>query len=109
LSRSQDISPQNSGALVTVHVKLSDFLTRLAAESEFDLQVRAGASVAEIITILIKRQGDKFRRAVVDRRGNLHAGYAVVLDKQFIPPQQIAKTTIHQSCRFSIIPLAGGG
>jgi len=46
---------------------------------------------------------------VVDRQGNLHAGYAVVLDKQFILPQKIAKTTIHHSCRFSIIPLVGGG
>jgi len=109
LSRSQNISPQNSGTPVTVHVKLSDFLTRLAAESEFDLQIQAGASVADLIAVLIKRQGDKFRQAVVDRQGNLHAGYAVVLDKQFIPPQQIAKTTIHHPCRFSIIPLAGGG
>jgi len=109
LSRSQNIRPQNSGTPVTVHVKLSDFLTRLAAESEFDLQVQAGATVADIIAALTARQGDKFRRAIVDRRGNLHAGYAVVLDKQFIPPQQIAKTAIHHSCRFSIIPLAGGG
>jgi sulfur carrier protein ThiS len=109
LSRTQINSPKKSGPHVTVHVKFSDFLTRLTTASEFDLQVQAGATVADIITALTARQGEKFRQAVIDRRGNLLAGYAVVLDKQFIPPQQYAKTTIHYPCRLSIIPLAGGG
>jgi sulfur carrier protein ThiS len=90
-------------------VKLCDVLTRLAAESEFDLQVPAVVSVADVIAALTARQDDKFRRAVIDRQGNLHAGYTVVLDKQFIPPQKITKTTIRHPCRINIIPLAGGG
>ncbi|UCD80271.1 MAG: MoaD/ThiS family protein [Desulfobacterales bacterium] len=109
MRRSQKNSANKSGTHVTVHVKLSDFLTRLAAEAEFDLQIAAGATVAEIIAALTARQGDNFRRAVTDRQGNLHAGYAVVLDKQLISPQQFAKTTIHHPCSLSIIPLAGGG
>jgi len=109
LSRSQNIMANKPCAYVTVHVKLSDFLTRLATESEFDLRIQPGATVAEIIAILIERQGDKFHQAVADQKGNLHAGYAVIVNKQFIPPQNIAKTTIRHSCSFSIIPLAGGG
>jgi uncharacterized ubiquitin-like protein YukD len=109
LSRSQNITENTPNAYITVHVKLSDFLTRLTTESEFDLRVPAGASVGEIIAILVERQGEKFRQAVVDRQGNLHAGYALIVDKQFIPPQHITKSTIHHPCSFSIIPLAGGG
>jgi sulfur carrier protein ThiS len=109
LSRSQKISTNKSCTRITVHVKLSDFLTKLTTESEFDLRIQADATVAEIIVAIADRQGDKFRRAVVDRKGCLHAGFAVIVNKQFIPPQQIAKTTIHHPCNFSIIPLAGGG
>ena len=90
-------------------MKLSDFLTKLTTESEFDLRIQAGATVAEIIAAIVDRQGDKFRQAVVDRKGCLHAGFAVIVNKQFIPPQQITKTTIHHPSNFSIIPLAGGG
>lgn len=109
MNHSKKIGTNTSSTRITVQVKLSGFLTRLAAESEFDLQVPAGVSVADVIAALTARQDDKFRRAVIDCQGNLHAGYAVVLDKQFIPPQKIAKTTIHHSCIFNIIPIAGGG
>jgi sulfur carrier protein ThiS len=109
LSRSQNSTANRPCAYVTEHVKLSDFLTRSATESEFDLRIPAGAPIAEIIAVLAARRGVKFRQAVLDRQGNLHAGYAVVVNKQFIPAQHIAKTTIRHPCSLSIVPLAGGG
>ncbi len=94
---------------VTVHVKLADFLSRLAPEAEFDMEINSRTTVAEIINVLTVRFGEKFRKAVVDSKGNLHAGIAVVINKRLIAPGQMAKTTIDYKSNLSIIPLAGGG
>ena len=94
---------------VNVHVKLSDFLARLAPEKKFDISIPAGCTVAEFIENLAKHLGGDFRRALLEKNGRLHADYAIVLDKQFIPPGQIAEYKIRNTCDISIIPIAGGG
>ena len=94
---------------VTIHVKLSDFLAKLVAEAKFDVKINAGATVEEFIAALTERLGDEFRRAVVDRKGRLLADIAVIVNNQFIPPQQFTELTIRENSSFSIIPIAGGG
>jgi sulfur carrier protein ThiS len=94
---------------VTIHVKLSDFLAKMVPEAKFEVKINAGATVEEFLAILTQRFGDKFCRAIVDRNGKLHADIAVVLNSQFIPPQQMTVHTIHETCNLSIIPIAGGG
>ena len=94
---------------VTIHVKLSDFLAKLVAEAKFDVKINAGATVEEFMAALTERLGDEFRRAIVDRNGKLHADIAVVLNNQFIPPQQFTELNIHETSNLSIIPIAGGG
>jgi len=94
---------------VTIHVKLTDFLTKLVAEAKFDVKINAGATVEEFMAALTERLGDEFRRAVVDRNGKLHADIAVIVNNLFIPPQQFTELTIHENSSFSIIPIAGGG
>ena len=47
---------------VTVHVKLADFLARLAPEKKFDISISAGCTVAEFIEnektlIMLKEYG----------------------------------------------------
>lgn len=109
------MSPSNqtrggrSPKTVTVHVKLADFLARLTPQKRFDVSTPAGSTVAEFIEDLAGRMGDDFRRALLEKNGRLHADYAIVLDKQFIPPGQITEYTIRESCDLSIIPIAGGG
>jgi sulfur carrier protein ThiS len=93
---------------VTLHVKLSDFLARLA-EPEFEVETTAGQTLAEFIKILTQICGEDFRKAIVDREGKLHPGIAVVFSKRFIPPSQMAETIVDCSGHLSIIPLAGGG
>jgi len=94
---------------VTVHVKLSDFLARLTPEKKFDISTPAGSTVAEFIEDLAGHLGGDFRRALMEKNGRLHADYAIVLNKQFIPPGQITKHEIRDNCDLSIIPIAGGG
>jgi sulfur carrier protein ThiS len=94
---------------VTVHVKLADFLARLTPEKKFDIAIPAGSTVAEFIEALAEHLGGNFRRALLEKNGRLHADYAIVLDRQFIPPGQITEYKIRQSCGLSIIPIAGGG
>ena len=92
-----------------VHVKLTDFLSRLAPQAEFDMAIQMGTTVEEIIFDLTENLGDKFRNAVMDRTGKLHGGFGVVINKRLIPPSQMSTNTIHQNSNLSIIPLAGGG
>jgi sulfur carrier protein ThiS len=71
--------------------------------------IPAGCTVAEFIEDLAKHLGGDFRRALLEKSGRLHADYAIVLNKQFIPPGQIAAYKIRNTCDISIIPIAGGG
>ncbi len=94
---------------VTIHVKLSDFLAKMVPEAKFEVKINAGLTVEEFLTVLTQRFGDEFRRAILDRDGKLHADIAVVRNNRFIPPQQMAEHTIHETSNLSIIPIAGGG
>ena len=94
---------------VTVHVKLADFLARLTPEKTFDVPTPAGSTVADFIEDLAGHLGEDFRRKLLEKSGRLHADYAIVINKQFIPPGQITKHEIRDNCDLSIIPIAGGG
>jgi sulfur carrier protein ThiS len=109
LKKHRNINVNEVGREVTVHVKLSDFLARLAPGAEFEIKTNAGVTVAEFIAVLAKRFGEEFCRALVDRSGSLHAGIAVVLNRQFVPPRQMTQHIIRKSSELSIIPIAGGG
>jgi sulfur carrier protein ThiS len=109
LTNSHTINKNKSRTQVTVHVKLADFLSRLVPAAEFDMEIDAGSTVEDIIGVLTARLGEEFRKAIVDRSGKPHGGIAIVLNKEFISPNQISEYTIHHSCNLSIIPLVGGG
>ena len=94
---------------VTIHIKLADFLTRLAPEAEFDVQTHSNPTVEEILIILCARCGETFRKAIVDSKGILHGGMVVVVNNRLVPPNRIAKTRLDHQSKMSIIPLAGGG
>lgn len=109
MTDSQNISNDTTPVQVTVHVKLADFLSRIATGPEFDLEIQTGSTVEEIINVLTTRLGKEFCKAVVDRNGKLNAGIAVILNNQLIPSNQMVENTIHQDCKLSIIPIVGGG
>ena len=97
------------GREVTVHVRLSDFLARKALLAEFEIKTDAGITVEAFIAVLSDRFGKEFCHALVDRNGKLHAGIAIVLNRQFVPPRQMTRHTIDDTSELSIIPIAGGG
>jgi sulfur carrier protein ThiS len=109
LTNSHTISENKSRTQATVHVKLADFLARLVPAAEFDIEIGTGSTVEDIIGVLTARFGKEFRKAIVDRNGKLHGGIAIVLNEEFISPNQISEYTIHHSSNLSIIPLVGGG
>jgi|GEM_PF-1337970 len=109
MSPSNQTRGSRSQQTVTVHVKLADFLARLTPERKFDISTTAGSTVAEFIEDLAGHLGGDFRRALLEKCGRLHADYAIVINKQFIPPGQITKYEIRDNCDLSIIPIAGGG
>lgn len=109
LSDTQNIVEGRPRSFVTVRVKLSGFLSRMVAESTFEVEVNPGSTVADLIGVLTGRLGDDFRKAIVDRGGRLHGGIMVVLNRRLIPPRQIAEVAIKDKGDLSIIPQASGG
>ncbi len=105
----QNIPQGKGGPLVTVRVKLSGFLSSLVSESEFEVEVEARSTVADLIGMLTKRCGDPLREAIVDRKGRLHGGIVVMLNRRTVIPREIAKTVIHSESELTILPLVGGG
>ncbi len=94
---------------ITVRVKLSDFLSKLTPENDFDISVPAACTVAEFIEYLVKRLGDEFRRTLLDKDGRLHAGYAIMQNKHFIAPQRLTEFKILDNTEIRIVPIVGGG
>ena len=94
---------------VTVRVKLCDFLSKLTRENDFDLSIPAGCSAAELIQRLAGRLGNDFRNALLDKDGRLHPDYAIVINTDLIPLQQLTDFSIKKNSKLSIIPIAGGG
>ena len=105
----QNISKGKGEPSVTVRVKLSGFLSSLVSESELQVEVDAGSTVADLIGMLTKRFGDAFREAIVDRGGRLHGGIVVMLNRRAVVHQEIAKTTVNGKSELTILPLVGGG
>jgi sulfur carrier protein ThiS len=105
----QNISKRNAGPSVTVWVKLSGFLSSLVSESEFEVEVDVGSTVADLIGMLTERLGDPFREAIVDRKGRLHGGIVVMLNRRTVILREIAKTVINRESELTILPLVGGG
>lgn len=105
----QNIPKGKAQPAVTVRVKLSGFLSSMASESRFEVEVDAGSTVADIIGMLTERLGHAFRKAIVDRRGRLHGGIVVMLNRRTVLPREIAKTVINGESDLTILPLVGGG
>ncbi|MGD9043694.1 MAG: MoaD/ThiS family protein [Desulfobacterales bacterium] len=94
---------------VTVRVKLCDFLSKLSRENDFDMPIPAGCTAADFIQHLTQRLGNDFRKALLDRDGKPHPDYAIVINTDLIPAQQLADYSIKENSKLSIIPIAGGG
>jgi hypothetical protein len=94
---------------IKVHVTLSDFLSRVAPESKLEVEMDAGSTVADLITLLADYLGQDFREAFVDREDRLHEGISIVLDKRLILQEQICEIVIEHGSNLSFIPLIGGG
>ena len=109
MNTSDQTPDRRSQKSVSVHVKLCDFLSRLAPENDFDMPIPVGCKASDFIQYLARRLGNDFRKALLDNGGRLHPDYAIVINTHLIPPQQLAEFLIKENSKLSIIPIAGGG
>ena len=109
MNTSDQTPDRRSQKSVSVHVKLCDFLSKLAPENDFDMPVPVGCSASDFIQYLARRLGNDFGKALLDNDGRLHPDYAIVINTQLIPPQQLTDFSIKKNSKLSIIPIAGGG
>ncbi len=109
MNTSDRTPPRCSQESITVQVKLCDFLSKLTPENDFEMPIPAGCTVADLIRHLTRRLGNDFRKALLDKDGKPQPDYAIVINTQLIPPQQLTDFSIKENSNLSIIPIAGGG
>jgi hypothetical protein len=80
------MTKERSERAITITVKVSDFLTRIVPESRFEVVLDTGSTVADLVGLLADLLGDDFRRAIIDRRNELHGGVMLVLKGEPVPP-----------------------
>lgn len=95
--------------VIIVHVKLLGFLKQFSDQTELELPVGPGSTLRGLIHQLADRLGEDFRRAVLDRHGNLNGGVALVLDREPIPPLKISEIPVWKDSDLLILPLIEGG
>ncbi len=94
---------------IVVRVRLLGFLAQLGRQSEFELGVEPGETVAHLIQLLADQFGSSFRQALLDRHGNLHGGIEIVLNREQIPARRISEIRLWDDSDLIIMPLVGGG
>ena len=104
-----EMSDQKLRLRIKVHVTLTDFLSRVAPKSKLEIEMDAGSTVADLITLLADSFGSDFREVFVDREDRLLEGISIVLDKRLILKEQICEIVIEHGSNLSFIPLIGGG
>ena len=109
MNASDQTPDHRSQKSVSVHVKLCDFLSKLAPENDFDMPIPVGCKASDFIQYLAGRLGNDFGKALLDSDGRPHPDYAIVINTHLIPVQQLAEFSIKENSELSIIPIAGGG
>lgn len=94
---------------IEVSIKLFGFLAQLSEQTEVDMQVEAGSTVADVIHQLAERFGPSFRQALLDWHGNLRGGIEVVLNRRQISARRLSEISLQTDSVLVILPLVGGG
>lgn len=109
LSDRQETKKGGSQRAITVNVRLHGFLTRIVPESRFEVPLDSGSTVADLVGLLADLLGDDFRRAIIERRNELHAGVMLVLNGEPVPPGRIGEIAVDRESDLAIIPVIDGG
>lgn len=94
---------------IEVRIKLFGFLAHLSEQTEVDMQVETGSTVADVIHQLAEQFGPSFRQALLDWHGDLQGGIEVVLNQRQISARRLSKISLQTDSVLVILPLVGGG
>lgn len=95
--------------MLRMRVKLFGFLAHLSDQAELVLVIQSGASLADLIQLLARRSGPDFRRALLDRHGNLQGGLELILNHQHVSARRMSEIILQEDGDLVIMPLVGGG
>jgi hypothetical protein len=99
----------DNSSQIILCVKLLGFLAQPGRQAEFEVAMAPGATLADVIYLIVERLGPDFRRIVLDRHGNLHGGIEVILDGQHISARKISEINVWDGGELAIMPLIAGG
>lgn len=94
---------------VSVKVQFRGFLCRIVNQEEMELDVACGASLEDVVIMLVDHCGDELRKVALDTAGAVYGGIVISIGENTIPYQQFAETKIVENCIITLIPLTAGG
>ena len=95
--------------MISVHVKLHGYLSRLVSEPEVEIKIVAGTTLKDIINVAAQHYGDYFRKNFFDSTGALDKGVMISLNQTVIPHHKMDQFIIKNGCNINIIPIVAGG
>ena len=101
----------NTSRLQTVTVKLIGVLASAANRREMDLETPEGASVSDLVSILVEKINNRqFRDFLIDSgTGDPRPNVIILLNEQDCNIFNGLKTTIENGTVVTVIPVAHGG
>mgnify|MGYP001135338863 FL=1 len=93
-----------------VNAKFFASVREITGKREELVELKDGATVEELLKILVERFGKKFREYVFDVKTNSpRNNLQFLMDGRSVTTMNGLQTKLYEGCQFAIIPPVGGG
>ncbi len=89
-------------------VRLRVFYELIDILGSHELEYEA-ESVDDLLNSILKKYGEKARRAMLDPAGQIHEHFLVYVNNRFIKREEYSKTKLNDGDLVMLIPPVGGG
>ena len=93
-----------------VNAKFFASVREITGKKEELVELKDGATVEDLLKILMEKYGKKFKEYVFDEKTNSpRNSLQFLMDGRSVTTMNGSKTRLYEGCQFAIIPPVGGG
>ncbi len=93
-----------------VNAKFFASVREITGKKEELVELKDGATVEDLLKILVEKYGKKFREYVFDEKTNSpRDSLQFLMDGRSVTTMNGLKTKLYEGCQFAMIPPVGGG
>jgi len=92
-----------------IEIKFFTSLREITGKKVDELQLQNNITVDELITLLSKKYGDKFREYTYNKKGEIQDFLSFLVNGKNINIMQRFDTKLHEGDIIAILPPVGGG